>query len=57
MMIHRAIIKSSLLNFRLSLHHTQIRMVLDIAAFRPEEGGDAQKIRELQTKRFKVFLN
>ena len=30
-------------------------MVLDIAAFRPEEGGDAAKIRELQTKRFKVF--
>jgi len=28
-------------------------MVLDIAAFRPEEGGDAQKIRKLQTDRFK----
>ena len=31
-------------------------MVLDIAAFRPEEGGDAQKIRKLQTDRFKVFF-
>ena len=29
-------------------------MVLDIAVFRPEEGGDPEKIRELQKKRFKV---
>jgi len=28
-------------------------MVLDIAVFRPEEGGDPEKIRELQKKRFK----
>ena len=48
MILRSRLLKRSLLNFRIN------RMVLDIAVFRPEEGGDPEKIRELQKKRFKV---
>ena len=44
----RQCLNRSRINFR-------VRMVLDIAAFRPEEGGDPAKVRQLQTDRFKVI--